>query len=500
MDRRQFLKTAALGAAGSALVGCGTELTNTGNLLKPVPSKAGLLRIAALGNAADDIDPAKASTPATWTAIYAIFESLAITGPDGPLLHLAKRVESNDEATVWTVMLRDNATFSDDSKVTAHDVIESLKYLQNVEATKGLLECLDLAKSKVFDETTAVLPLTEPRFDFVESVLAVMSPVFKHGDPSLKVGSGPYVLDSGSAQDGWKLKSNQHYPASRRLSNGLEITPIDAAEQRILALNAGEIDLALDLPVTADKQLNNEAETWSGGRGDSRNLGFVLNVKTSPFDQEDARRAMKLAIDREKLADVILEGKGQSGNDAPGQALANFPSGLRVKRDVDQAKKLFASAGVTDMTVVTSELSPGMNDAAFLLVDQLKEAGVKVKVEEREPATYLEDFRAFDGASCAAICLPNFALEHALPIYAGSESVFNLSGWEGDETWKADMEEYVTQGDSRQREELIHELGAAFSETGPLIIWGVRDAIHGRAKGSPDVTMHLGVPIMSAVG
>lgn len=61
MDRRQFLKTAAMGAAGSVLVSCGLDASNTGSATQPSPSKAGLLRIAAAGSADDALDPKTAT-------------------------------------------------------------------------------------------------------------------------------------------------------------------------------------------------------------------------------------------------------------------------------------------------------------------------------------------------------------------------------------------------------------------------------------------------------
>ncbi|WJZ01773.1 ABC transporter substrate-binding protein [Corynebacterium freiburgense] len=499
MDRRQFLKSATLGAAGSVLAGCGMEIASYEAFTAPAPSKAGQLRIGALGNLKDTIDPATASGPATWAAIYAIFESLVITGPDGPVFQLAKRIEHNEDATLWTIYLRDQATYSDGSAVSALDVIRSYKYLAGKAPFAGLLECLDLAKSKSFDETTAVLRLHEPRFDFIETVLAVISPVFKNGDPTSQVGSGPYVLDGGNAESGWKFKANQHYPPAWRLSNGLEIHTINDADKRIRALNAGDIDLAIDVSANAEQLLMGDAEIWNAGAHDTRNLGFFLHTASSPFDSQDAREAFKLAIDREKLAGVIFDGYGKPGNDLPGQELQGFPRGLRKKRDKDEAKKIFDAASVQKLTITTAELCPGMNDAAFLLVDQFQEVGVELTVEEHDVSTYLSDFGPKQTQQVLAASLPNLKLETAIALYGGPESMFNLSGWGQEGDWPTELAEFASNDTDIEREDMIEQLASTFADKGAFVLWGVRKSHHARAKGIPNVHMHLGIPIVNAV-
>lgn len=504
MDRRQFLAAAAMGALGavstvgaaSTLAGCGMDASTTGIATQPSPSKAGLLRIAAPGNADDELDPKTATGLAAWTAIYAMFESLVIMGPQGAVYQLAKRIEHNEEATIWTVVLRDDATYSDGSPVVAQDVVDSLEYLADGELTKDILAPLDLEKSKAFDETTAVLRLTESRFDFVESVLALASPVFRGGDPSGNIGSGPYVYHSGGGADGWEFKANQHYPPAWRLSSGLEVRTIADAAERQRALNEGDVDLALDLPAGPAPGFSNDAEAWEYGPSDTKNLCFVLNVHAEPFDNKDVRRAMKLAVDREKLAGVIFDGHGKPGNDLPGQGLENFPRGLRIKRDVDTAKKLFDAAGVKTLTIHTAELSPGMNDAAFLLVDQLNDAGVKLTVKEHDPAHYPAEMATIKQEALFAACLPNLPVKYALPLYGAAGGAYNLSGWGEDEEWSDELAKLTGR---KARAADLDTLGQTFAKEGGLIIWGVRQTVHGRAKGSPDVRMSLGAPIISAV-
>ena len=42
-----------------------------------------------------------------------------------------------------------------------------------------------------------------------------------------------------------------------------------------------------------------------------------MHCNTAPFDNNDLRMALKLAIDREEMVDKILRGYGSVGNDFP---------------------------------------------------------------------------------------------------------------------------------------------------------------------------------------
>ena len=95
-----------------------------------------------------------------------------------------------------------------------------------------------------------------------------------------------------------------------------------------------------------------------------------------------------------------------------------------------------------------------------------------------------------------AIALPNLRVKYALPLYGGRSGIFNLSGWGGDEDWSGELEKLT--GDKGRRSDL-DTLGETFAEHGGLVLWGVREPVHGRAKGSPNVIMALGAPIISAV-
>ncbi|MGO4843170.1 ABC transporter substrate-binding protein, partial [Rhizobiaceae sp. 2RAB30] len=89
---------------------------------------------------------------------------------------------------------------------------------------------------------------------------------------------------------------------------------------------------------------------------------------TAPFDNNDVRMALKLAMDREEMLDKILRGYGSVGNDFPINASYPLFSDDIEQRKFDPEKAAFhykKSGHSGPVLLRTSEVAfPGAVDAA----------------------------------------------------------------------------------------------------------------------------------------
>lgn len=506
MRRREFLKLLATATTVAAATPIIAACSSSSSSSSPDSSEAmtsttaeaarDTLRIAAIGGPGENININEATSTATWIALYAVFESLVIAGDQKPTLQLASSVEPNENATAWTIKLREGATFSDGTPVTASDVLASFQHVIDSPFHGTVYADVDLAASKAVDDSTVEVVLSRPRADFIESVLGLNSMVYKSGDPSLGIGSGPYVVASGDSGQGWKLKANEYFPAEKRVSDSLEIQVIADAQARLRAVDSGAVDLAMDLPATAKRSLRN-AEVWSPGATDSKALMFILNTKVAPFDDVEVRRAMKMALDRDALIAAALDGTGTPGTDVPGLGFADYPSDLKkVQMDQEAARKIFQDKGITQLTLVTSDFTPGMNDGADVAARQLKDLGVEVQVDKRDPTTYYSDIEALKKLPFFATYIVNRPLTSALPYLSGSKAVFNLSGFGTDGDWDKRLEELQAEADADARAALLADVARTMQEEGGELLWAYANEIHGRVAGVPDLTVSQSVPVV----
>lgn len=272
---------------------------------------------------------------------------------------LATEYELSKDGLVWTFKIRQDAYFTDGEPVTAEDVAFT------VNACVADLSASDLAyveKAEAVDEFTVEVTLKQPVSIFLNTV-ASMGIVPAHAyDPETygtnpEVASGPYKFVEWKPQEQLILEANEHYygeiPAIKHVT--IVFMSEDAA---LAAVKAGQVDVACSAATLSDVQVSGyhvQAVTSADNRGFT--LPMMPNEgKTTPDGYPygnnvtcniEIRKAIAYCIDRQLIADVVLNGYGcpaYSEND--GMPWNN--EAVKIETDVDYARKLLADAGWAD--------------------------------------------------------------------------------------------------------------------------------------------------------
>ncbi|MGO1539063.1 MAG: ABC transporter substrate-binding protein [Leucobacter sp.] len=496
MKKRTLALMSTALVAALALGGCTSETESASG------ESVSTLRIGALGNTSDNLDPLTVNGFADYIAVGHLYEMLVELRDGVPHFSLAQEITSNDDATEWTITLVEDATFSDGSPVTAQDVEYSLQLLADPEASPNyasFYQDIDPNGFEVIDDKTLMVSLTRPRGDFVTTVLAFASFVFPDGfdDWHNPVGSGPYTLVSYDAGQQIVLEARDDYRDGAPTLERLEVTVIDDPQTRMNALKSGEIDFATRVdPVIVQAEANNpEVVTHRGGEGDSQVMGFEMNVNQAPFDDPRVREAMKLAIDRDELVETIFLGEGYVGNDLVGLGLEGYNESIpQREHDPDRARDLFAEAGVTEVTIRTAEITPGLTRAAELYVEQLAEAGVTATLDPTDPAGYFSDFEVLLSTPLQVAYYINRDAGAYLGSFGGSTGFFNMSGYAPAE-FDALLLQAQSTADPDARAELFDQAQQQSWDEGGTILWGYQPVLNANAPGLEGVYLSQGVPV-----
>ncbi|MFE7116236.1 ABC transporter substrate-binding protein [Streptomyces sp. NPDC057654] len=472
ISRRSLLTRAAGGAAvlaaGGLLTACGgsgadgarptAAASYTGK-----PRRGGTLRAAFTGGSTESTSVVRASaTVIDFVRARLLWDTLGDLDGGRPVWRLAESVESNADASRWTIRLRKGITFSDGGRLTAKDVLFSLRTIAaNPGGQSALLAGADFAAARVPDARTLTVPLKQPN-GFFDLALAQSMFVFPDGTKKLSkaLGSGPFTLSEWEAGKSSVLAANPDYwdaDGGGPYLDRIELYSVTDPAARLNGLKAGQFDYAGSVPLTAVRaergntslrMLMPPKDLWT-------ELTFTMNLDQKPFTSPELVEAVKYAIDREAMVRTVTLGYGESADDARGMHQPWYTGDLpKREHDPDRARSLLKKAGLegTSITLRTSDFAYGLVESASAFVQQAKEAGLTVGLDKVPAADYYSDMGKLLSTPIQTSANAPMPVPLALLNYYGDSAVFPLTGKAPRrlETLLSDMRRSVSDRDRRQ--------------------------------------------------
>jgi peptide/nickel transport system substrate-binding protein len=479
LSRRAVLVGAAATAGAALVSACGVG--------PGAPSATARLggRLSAAfqgGGSKETLDP---HIPRPWVdqaRQKALFDKLTELGDDmSTVPRLALRWQANSDATSWRFTLRD-ARFHDGKPVTADDVLASYARIldPNVPGRRGtqLLAELDLANSRAVDRSTVELALHAPVFELPARLagtgMAIIPAGLRQFDQP--IGSGPFRFVSFDVGRTMLARRFEDYWDGAPHVDELEVLSADS-RARGNAVLGGQVQYADDLDATFARSHAADAAVRIIRAPDSGMQAFAAKVDRPPFDNPDVFRALALAMDRQRLVDVVLSGMGQVGNDLFGKGYQYYAGDLpQREHDPDQARSLLRRAGHENLTVTlnTADASTGFVEAATLLAEQARAAGITINLATGNKDTYFADTLnsgVLANDLVGAMPIPNHISTHLL-----SSAAQNVTRYRSTEFDAAYRRAQATEN-LEQRSAIYHGMQQQFRDAGGLLVWGHSDWI-----------------------
>lgn len=337
-------------------------------------------------------DPDNASNATATAANQHIFEGLVDLDPitRKPYLALAaSEPTASADGLTWTVKLREGAKFSDGTPVTTEDVAHSfMRIVKPLDPAApplmaGFVSFID--KVEATDATTVTFTLKE-KFPLFAQRIAVIKIVPKAltADAALSekfdttpVGSGPFKLDSASAESGLKLSRNDNYngPKPAQVKTMTWNTNADGAA-RISDLEGGRVQAIEAVPYLNADSLKSKYEVTEK---QAFNQAFLMfNNSAAPFNDKRVRQALHYALDTDTIIKTGLNGYGTAATSYLDEGNPDYQKASTVyDYNADKAKALLADAGVKNLKfeLVTTDAS-FIKDIAPLVIESWKKIGV----------------------------------------------------------------------------------------------------------------------------
>ena len=436
--KKRILPLLLTAAMVAGLAGCGssaakeTTAASDNNQTTAESTEAGsttgekILKVQ-VGPDPETVDPALNSAIDGGNMILHAFEGLLTLDENGQLK------EGQADGLTWTFHLRDGLKWSDGTDLTAKDFVYSWQRVcdPNVAApyaetvlgmVKGYDEAVagDITKLDVQapDEKTVVVNLANPCSYFGElAAFATLNPVQQatveaNGDAwatsaDTYISNGPFMMTEWVPGSHITFSKNPNYWNAEAIKlDKLEFELIEDSNAAYSAYTSGEVDMIKDVPTEEIPSLQ--------GNDDFHVEPIIgtyyvsLNLQKEYFQDARVRKALSLAIDRNYVANTLMQGTyspassivGPGWLDTDGSSFAENANGGTPYIDNDnfdanleEAKKLLEEAGYPNGEGFP-QIEYTTNDAGYhkVVAEYLQQAwaaiGIDLKVNIVEWASF----------------------------------------------------------------------------------------------------------------
>ncbi|MCI0893389.1 MAG: ABC transporter substrate-binding protein [Chloroflexi bacterium] len=334
----------------------------------------------------DPLGSSSLSSVISYSQLYNQLVQFDTVETDKVVCDLCSSWEISNGGQTFTFRLNENIKWHDGEDLTAEDVVFSLSRYYDPDVSPGrsglsrnYVKPLSEGGLKAIDRNTVEFNLQFPSSAFIKFLSVDYAKILpKHlleqdidlnqGENVIEhnSGSGPFMLTEYKRGNFYKVIKNPNYfKEGRPFFGSIDHFIIVEAARFISALKVGQVDMSnagsSQLTPKQNEELikDTNSEVVPHAMSPGFNVGLMINVKKKPFDDPRVRRAIYLAIDRQQINDIVLDGTGgETTIFMPGMAYTEEEAltwpGVRPKdsaggkEDLAEAKKLMAEAGFPD--------------------------------------------------------------------------------------------------------------------------------------------------------
>lgn len=389
-----------------------------------------------IGPNPETLDPALNSAVDGGNMLITLFETLLIIDQDNKVQPgQAEKYEVSPDGLTWTFTMRDGLKWSDGTELNAKDFEYTFKRIADtnvaapyaetvigmIEGYKDAIDSKNPEKLNVKasdDGKTLTIKLAYPCSYFDKIVaFGTMSPVQKatvekNGDswatkPETYVCNGPYTITEWTPSEKIVCKKNENYKggwdSSKIVNDKLTFLLLEDSSASYTAYTGGTAQLIKNVPTE-------EIPTLKKDKKDEFNVDPILgtyylsmNLNKAPFNNKNVRKALSLAIDRDYVANTVMQGTYTPAYNYVGTGVDDVETGKFLenskaanggktyisedyKANLEEAKKALAEAGYPEgkgfPTITYSTNDAGYHKALAEYLQQVyKDLGITMNID-----------------------------------------------------------------------------------------------------------------------
>lgn len=364
----------------------------------------------ALESAPINLDPRIGTDQASARVCELVLDGLVEKDPHGNLRpDLARRWEILDDGLRYRFHLVEDARFHDGRPLTAADVAWTFQSLIDgtvPSAKRGAYQMVDAVEA--VDEHTVDFLLSRPHGALLADLTPEQGIIPAGTTPEESnerlVGTGPFRFVARTPET-VTLEPNPDYRGEPPRLTRVVLREIPDSTVRVLELRKGSVQLVVNGLTPDQVPAFREDPAYRVVESPGSNYVYLgLNLEDPVLAVPEVRRAIALALDRQKLVDTLRRGLARvtetmmpEGHWARAEDLEPIPY------DVEAAKRLLDEAGFPDpdgdgpgrrfeLTYKTSTNEESLLQAQ-IVQSMLAQAGIGIEIRSYEFATFYSDIK-----------------------------------------------------------------------------------------------------------
>ncbi|MFS7244707.1 ABC transporter substrate-binding protein [Rahnella inusitata] len=365
------------------------------------------------------LDPQVATAANDSRILVNIFDGLVRNG-EGKLdiePALATRWEISPDGLTYRFHLREGVKFQDGTpfnaeavKFTFDRMLDDKNPWHNTGPFPLSFFFSSIKTIETPNENTLVFTLKEPFSPFLSNLATptglIVSPaaVKKYGKDFGRhpIGTGAFTFAEWKANQRVVVTANDSYWDGKPAVKNVVFRPITDGNTRVAEMLSGGIDAMVEVPPDTVKLFAEKSNRFRLYQTTGPHVWYVmLNTQVPPFNDVRVRQAVNYAVNKQSLADNILQGSADVA-DGPVPRAFNWAANKDVTPypyDPAKARALLKAAGAegATLTFYVTEGGSGMLDPvpmATAIQADLKAVGLNVSIQTYEWNTYLSKVNA----------------------------------------------------------------------------------------------------------
>ena len=340
---------------------------------------------------------------------------------------LATGYEANEDATEFTITLREGISFSDGTPWNADAALANLAKWddESLGLKRTTFLCNVLDSFEKVDDYTVKINLTEPFGAFISNLAhpacVIMSPkTIEAGVEACArspIGTGQYTFVEWIEGDHLTLALNKDWwgydadicggTALADADAGFKtitFKPVPESATRVAMVQSGDAQIIWPIPTESVSVLEADPNV-NAQQGEGIVVRyFFMNNQKPPFNDKRVRQAIDYAVDKNAYIQVVKNGLATPATSIIGPAVQYHKANDPRPYDIEKAKALLAEAGYPDgfkTSVIFASTTANQKQCEFFK-QQLEQVGIELELKGMENALVVEKVEDTNAAGADA--------------------------------------------------------------------------------------------------